>query len=270
MIKKMVLETALGLGLAVFFVGRDLVSYVRTSAGYVTDAVKDTVPLQFQIDRARGMINDLVPEIRKNLHEIAREQVEVERMARRIAESEAALAGAEEGILRLTSDLKSDKEVFVYAGRTYRPEQVKADLQNRFERFKTNKATLDTQRQIYETRLRKLDARRQQLDGMLAQRQKLQVEVENLEARLKMLAAVQTASDYALDDSKLARAKELIQDLKTRLDVEERIADADGALHGEIPLEDPVAEDIVEQVTDYFSPTEAIEVALAESKGAND
>ena len=54
-----------------------MLSYIRTSAGYVTDAVQDAVPIEFQVDRARGMIQDLVPEVRKNMHVIAKEEVEV-------------------------------------------------------------------------------------------------------------------------------------------------------------------------------------------------
>ncbi len=67
--------------------GRDVFSYLRTSAGYVTDAVRESVPIEFQVDRARGMIQDLVPEVRKNMHVIAKEEVEVERLDEQIAES---------------------------------------------------------------------------------------------------------------------------------------------------------------------------------------
>ena len=57
---------------------------------------------------------------------------------------------------------------------------------------------------------------------MLAAKRKLEVDVEHLEARLKMVEAAQTTSDYAFDDSRLSRVKELITDLRTRLDVAER------------------------------------------------
>ena len=36
---------------ALLFLGRDLVSYVRTSAGYVQNSVTDAVPMEFQITR---------------------------------------------------------------------------------------------------------------------------------------------------------------------------------------------------------------------------
>ena len=45
------------------------------------------MPIEFQIERARDMIKDLVPEIRKNMHVIAKEEVEVKRLDEQIADS---------------------------------------------------------------------------------------------------------------------------------------------------------------------------------------
>ena len=56
MLKKIViggLATALAVG---FIFGRDASSYVTTTASKVTNSVKGSVPIQFEIDRARKMI----------------------------------------------------------------------------------------------------------------------------------------------------------------------------------------------------------------------
>ncbi len=264
MIKKAIIGTGLVLALAAVVFGTGVYSYVRTSAGYLSEAVTDNVPLDFQIDRARGLIRDLVPEIRKNMHVIAKEEVEVERLERETADAEAKLAKAKGDILRLTSDLGTGKDVFVYAGRNYTASEVKSDLHNRFERFKTSEATLATLREIHKARQTSLDAAREQLKNTLAEKRRLEVEVENLEARLKMVAAAQTTSEYNFDDSKLARAKELINDLRARLDVAERLVHSDGHFQGEIPLDEPAPENIVDQVTEYFGQQEAAPEALAQ------
>lgn len=124
MIKKLILGGGIVLVLALLFFGWDLVSYVHTSAGYVSQAVKDSVPMEFQIDRARGMIEGLEPDIRKNLHEIAKAQVDVERLEKEIAETETRLAKAREHIMQLKDDLDSGQEVLTYAGRTFTAEQA--------------------------------------------------------------------------------------------------------------------------------------------------
>ena len=117
---------------------------------------------------------------------------------------------------------------------------MKCDLANRFERFKTSDATLASLREILTARQQSLDAARQKLDGMLACKRQLEVDVENLEARLKMVEVAQTASNYQFDDSQLGRVKELIGDLRGRLSVEEKMLHAEGTLQGEIPVEQPV------------------------------
>ena len=240
--------------LGLLFVGRDAISYIRTSAGYVTDSVQEAVPIEFQIDRARGMIQDLVPEVRKNMHIIAKEEVEVQRLEEQIAGTEAKLGKDKEQLMRLKTDLAAAKDVFKYAGRSYSAEEVRTDLANRFERFKTNDATLASLKEIRNARQKSLAAARQKLEGMLASKRQLQVEVENLEARLQMIAAAKATSNYQFDDSRLGRVKELVSNLRNRLEVAEKLVNAEVNFQGEIPLEKSTPENIVEQVTEYFGP----------------
>ena len=64
--------------------GRHLSSYVRTSISLVTDSVKQAVPLDFEINRARNEVKNIMPEIRKNMQTIAKEEVEVDRLQQEI------------------------------------------------------------------------------------------------------------------------------------------------------------------------------------------
>lgn len=242
-----------GLGLlSVVCFGRDAISYVGTSAGWLKQSVKNSVPIEFEIERARKMVKDLVPDIRKNMHIIAQEEVEVARLDQQIAQADKKLAKDRGELVRLKNDLASPQAVYQYASRSYTQQQVKTDLANRFERYKTSDATLASLREIHTARQRGLDAARQKLEGMLAAKRKLEVDVENLEARLKMVEVAQTTSNYSFDDSQLGRAKELISDLRTRLNVAEKMVTVESEFQDEIPLSEPVAENIVEQVTEYF------------------
>jgi peptidoglycan hydrolase CwlO-like protein len=263
MIKRVILGTGVALVLTLVFVGRDAVSYVRTSLGYVKDSVHESVPIAFQIDRARQMIKDLEPEVRKNMHLIAKEEVEVERLKTQVSALEARLAKEEDELKRLHADVKSGKAAFEYGGRKYSVEEVRADLSCRFERLKTGQATLKSLREICTARGKSLDAARQKLEGMLAARRQLKVDVENLEARMQMVAAAQTTSNYSFDDSQLGRVKELVNDLRTRLDVTERLVGAEATFHDEIPVNQPAPANIVEQIGEYFAKPQAAGVAAA-------
>lgn len=253
MIRRAIVGTGVTLLLALFFFGRDAVSYVRTSTGYVKESVQSSIPMGFQLDRARGMIKDLTFEIRKNMHIIAKEEIEVERFQKQIEAAQAALAKDKEALLKLKTDLASGKKTFEYGARKYTAEQVRTDLANRFERYKTSEATLASLQDIHRARQRSLDAARQKLEGTLAAKRQLQVDVENLEARRQMLAAAQTSSNFQFDDSQLGRVKELVGDLRTRLDVAERLVNAENSFRDEIPVDQPTPANIVEQISEHFS-----------------
>ena len=265
MIKKVILATAGVCLVGLVLLGRDAVSYFRTSAGWVKDSVRNSVPLDFEIDRARRMVKELVPDIRKNMHVIAKEEVEVQNLKKQIVQMETRLGKDRGELVRLKTDLGSGNNVFQYAGRSYNVSQVKVDMANRFERYKTNDATLASLREIQNARERSLAAAREKLEGMLAAKRQLEVDVESLEARLKMVEVAQTSSEFNLDDSRLSRVKELIADLRTRLDVAERLTTAEGAFRDQIPLseDDAAPANIVDEVTEYLRLDPAQQVAEA-------
>jgi regulator of replication initiation timing len=229
-----------------------LCSYVSTGYRRAADSVEQSVPMEFQIDRARNMVKDLEPEIRRSMHVIAKEEVEVAELDKRL---ETAVENAEKDkkeIMQLQSDLSSGKSVFRYAGHTYSEEQVKEDLARRFNRYKTVDGTIESLEQMRNARQRNLDAARQKLTAMIAAQRQLQVDVENLEAKLKLVEVAEASSDFQFDDSHLAQAKQLITDIRTRLDVASKLANADTNFQDEIPLDETDAEDVTEQVAEYF------------------
>ena len=154
--------------------------------------------------------------------------------------------------MRLQSDLQTGKSVFKYAGHQYTVGEVKQDLSRRFTRFKTSDATIDSLCDMRTARQRNLDAARQKLAAMMSSQRQLLVEVENLEAQLKLVEVAQASSDLQLDDSQLARAKGLMANIRAKLDVAAKLANADTTFHDEIPLDGPAPEDISEQVAEYF------------------
>lgn len=250
--KSLLVGGAVALLLGLFF-GRDACSYLSTSVGWMKNTVKTNVPIEFQIDRARQMIKDLDPEIRRNMHLIAQEEVEIEKLAGQVDDQEAALAKARGDILRLKKDLETGDTAFYYASRRYTEDQVKSDLESRFERFKVNEATLEKNQKIHAIRQQKLDAARQRLEEMLTAKRELEVQVENLEAELEMLKVAKTASDFNIDNSQLARTKELIEDIRTRIQVESKLVN-EVEVAGQIPLEEETKsnEDIADRISKYF------------------
>ena len=139
-------------------------------------------------------------------------------------------------------------------------------LSRRFSRFKVSDETLSHLESMLDARSKNLDAARQKLTAMVSAQKKLETDITNLEAKRKLVEVAQASSDVIFDDSQLARAKELITDIRTKLDVAAKLANADVNYHAEIPLDAADSEDVTEQVAAYFelrvSPIE-LEVATA-------
>ena len=242
----------LGLGF-----GRNAMSYMKTTLNKVSDTVKNSVSIGYEIDRARQMIKDLTPEIRRNMHLIAREEIQVHQLEERVAAADDRLARDRKEILRIKEvlDHSQGEEFCQLASRTYPVARVNVDLTNRFKHYKTADETSFNLRKVWDARQRTLAAARQKLNGMLAAKQQLEIDVENLEARLKMVEVAQTTSEFNFDDSHLARTRELVSDIHTRIEVSAKLLDAQTDFHARIPLDLPEeTEDISDQIAQYFTP----------------
>jgi len=253
MLKKVLFVGAAAALLLGLFFGRDAVSYVSTSWKSVRSSVRNSVPVEFEITRARDMIKDLDKPIRANMEAIARREVEVEKLASQIAAEKEQLATARNQILRLNRHLR-DGSTFVYKDNSYTADQVKKDLANRFERFRAQESTTAKNEQILAAGQKTLDAAREKLNAMRSSRADLEVKVADLEARQKLVEVQNASSDFNIDDSQLSRTKELVEGIQSRIEVAEKLVNAQGKYNFEIPLDDEesVPENISEQITDYF------------------
>lgn len=252
MLKKLALVGLVGTVGAVGLAGTGAWSYVRTGMSSASDTVRESVPVEWEIKRARQMITDLKPEIARNLHIVAREEVGVKNLAEQIAAKEQQLDKSKAEIVRLSEDLKGGDVVFVYAGRSYSDDQVREDLANRFKQFKVHEQTTAKLTQVLTAREKNLDAARRKLDEMLSAKRELEVEVENLQARLTMVQVAQASSPVAIDDSQLSNTRRLLEDIRTRIDVAEQMVASEGALSGAIDLDEPSSPELLNEIADYF------------------
>lgn len=256
MVKKGIAIGAAVLLLLGLLFGRNGASYISTFAGSVQDSVHDSIPVTFEIERAKRMIKDLDPEVQRNMHLIAKEEVEVSNLREQIGVAERQLAKSKSDIERLTRDLKQGGSEFVYAGKSYTEKQVENDLARRFEQFKVKSSTLEKLQQVLAARERGLSAGREKLKAMQAAKQQLEVDVANMEARLEMVRVAQSTSDFNFDDSHLARTRELVQDIGARIDVAEKLVNAETSYPGQIDLDEPETTNITEQITEYFEQSD--------------
>ena len=175
MLKKILIGSAIAAGLGTFVFGRDTISYLRTGCRNVRQAVKAEVPVEFEIERARTMVDQLVPEIRQCMHVIAEQQVDIEHLTAALDKKSGDLGRQKDAIMALRSDLGSGKSTFTYASQKFTSNDVKRDLSNRFDRYKAAEEMLAADKKILAARGQTLVANRDKLEGLMQDKKELEI-----------------------------------------------------------------------------------------------
>jgi chromosome segregation ATPase len=252
MLKKILLGSALTASAGGLLLGTSAYSYVKTGIHSLRDSVKDQIPVEVEIKRARELISDLKPEIASNLKLIAREEVEVAKLQREVNVKQTSLAKSKDSILKLKEDLQSGVRYVTYQGKKYSIEQVRQDLGDRFKHHQSLEATSDKLVKILDARERNLIAARRKLDEMLAAKRELEVQVENLQARLTMVQVAQAGNQFAVDDGAISQVRQALDEIATRIDVAEKLASGVDEI-GSVPVEAlEHHEDLAERISAYF------------------
>lgn len=252
LVKKGVLGTAVGAGLLALLFGSSAPSYLKTAYHRVRHTAHDAVPVQFEIDRARQQVNELEPELHRNIESIARAEVEIEHLDREIAATRENLDREGKALMALREHL-STGDVKLTGGVSYSPEEVKADMARRLEHYKTIKGILADKETTLQLRKKALIAAREQNARMKSQKMTLMTQIEGIETRLRQIEATQAANEFNFDDSALARAKQSVAELSKRVEVIARVTEQEGRYAGnELPVILEPGRDIVKEVDAEF------------------
>ena len=86
----------------------------------------------------------------------------------------------------------------------------------------------------------------------------------NLEARLEMVKVAQSTCEFNFDNSRLSRTRELVRDISCRIDVTEKLVNANTTNIGQINLdEEESGVDIIDQITAYFEKSKEADASVA-------
>jgi hypothetical protein len=237
--------------------GKDVVSYVRSSAKSVQAVVKDSVPIEFELKRARDLLEEIIPEMRANVRLIAQEEVEVAALKVDITKNQESLKDEELRIAKLRDVLAEPKTQYCFAGREYPRSYVKEDLANRFERFKESEVILASKQKLLVSRENSLHAAMQMLEQTRSRKRMLQDKIESLASQHRLVKAASVGSGIQVDNSKLAQTEKLINEIKKRLDVAERVLAHESQFVQAIPVDAVPEEDLLTQVDEYFQARDA-------------
>lgn len=251
--RRLAVASAAALGLYTF--GDDGYSYVSTATRMVSGQVGDQIPISFEIERARTMIGQLTPDIKRNMVVIAQEEVGVETLRSEVKNADRALSKQQESLLQLRQQAEAGQTMLKIGSRTASPTEVDRELDRRFTRFRLLEATLAAKQDLLASREESLAAARGKLEAMLNAKRDLEIQAENLEARLRTLHSDAMAQRLEFDDCDVSKCQALVNDLRARLDVAEKMIVAEGKFD-ESFVSTPISSGSVRQEIDtYFAST---------------
>lgn len=230
-------------------------SYTSTAFSKVRGTFKKSVPLEFELERLRHEVAQLIPEMKQSFSRIADEMVAVENLDKEIKSSTTALAKQKQVLLAMTRDLESGKKLISYDGREYSADRVARRLERDWATYKNGEAEVKSKQDLLDAKQTALDATKERLSSIRVQKQELEVEIAKLEADLKTVRLAQTKNQFHFDDSRLARCKAAVQEMKNRLTAEKYASDLANQFGNEIvPVEKKVqpTSQIIHEIRAHF------------------
>lgn len=205
--------------------------------------VERQISPEFEIERIRGQIAKLSPDMNRHIEKIAEATVECASLQRKIELVSSELDKRQKDMLAMTEKVERG---LIPVG--YTPTNMKEKLARDLKSYKNCERDLSNKQKLLEAKQKALEAARNQLRTIQTSRQELEVEVARLEAELAQVRAETAASKIVLDDSRLGKIKGSIEKLRETIEREKQVVELTGQFGG-----DPVVEAKVEPVKDVVA-----------------
>ena len=260
----------LGIGTVVVggvLLGTDAGSFLRSSFKSVRTAVKDQIPVEFELKRARDLLDEAGPEMRQNVRLIAEQEVEIAHAKAEVKRAEQSLAEETLRVQKLRECLADAQQTRFTLGQfTYGRDQLKQELARRFQRYTDAEQGLAEKKKLLEAREQNVVAAMQALEAARAQRAHLEAQIETLEAKHRLAKAASPGSDaqVRIDNDRLAQAEKLVAQIRKQLEVNERVLAHDAKFTQPITIDVIDEKELIEKFDAHFQGRGGNSTAKAE------
>ena len=138
--------------------GSDLTSMISTTAKSVQRKVKQSVPLEFELQRAKEKISEILPDLQSQVRMIAEEEVAVAKLAKEVSADEARLESQESKLTLLREKMRTRQVSYSVGQIDLNRQQMTEQFQARFNHFKQSKLSLEAKWKLLEKRKEGLSA----------------------------------------------------------------------------------------------------------------
>jgi septal ring factor EnvC (AmiA/AmiB activator) len=242
--------------------GTDAVSYVKTTAKSMRTAVKDQVPIEFEIRRARDMLDEIIPEMHANIRLVARQEVEIANIKADIAQHEKSLAEEQARVHKLRESMNTAQASYSFGSVKYTRDQVKDELSRKFDQYKESEMSLAGKKRLLENQERSLAASLQIIERTRSRKSALEQQIASLDSQFRLVCAASGGSNLAINDGKLAQTERLIAQVKKQIDVAERVLAHEAKFTDTLQVDVINESDLMASIDEHFNAPAKADVQI--------
>ncbi|HXE53976.1 MAG TPA: hypothetical protein VN541_13225 [Tepidisphaeraceae bacterium] len=242
--------TALVAGGLVF--GSDLGSYIHSSCREVRAAVKDNIPIEFELRRARDLLDGVGPELHRNIRLVAEQEVEIANLKSDLAQGETNLVDEKHRVEKLRNCLSTSDVSFTFGDLSYSRAQLTQELSRQFAHYKEAENAIVAKRQLLDSRQHSLAAAMEAMETAKTQKATLEAQIDGLESQYRLVQAASGGTELQIDQSKLSQAQKVVGDIRKQLAVAEHVLAHEAKFTSDVPMDAVNEKDLLTQVDEHF------------------
>ena len=257
-VKRGIVITVIALVVGGVLFGDDVFSYAKSSLKLTQETAKNSVPIEFELRRAKDLLEEIIPEIHANVQMIATEEVEIANLKKELSDSVDSVATEKQKVTRLRDDLAQNKDTYTFGNKQFTRTEVTEELAWRFDRLKEAELVLESKKRLLSARENSLKSATELLEKTRSQKRLLASKIEGLESQHRLIKATAVGSGIQIDNSKLAQTEKLLGEIKTRLDVAERVLSHESKFVQNTQIDIVEEKDLVEEVNEYLATEKSL------------
>ena len=141
-------------GLFAFFLGAfllfgaELGSMLKTSARSLQISARESIPVEFELQRAKEKILEILPDLQSQVRKIAEEEVAIAALTQEVQQDEQRILKQESTLADLRDSMRTTQVSYTINGRDMDRSQLTEHLKVRFDHFKQAQHSLDCKQRL--------------------------------------------------------------------------------------------------------------------------
>jgi chromosome segregation ATPase len=191
--------------------------YAKTAFRNAKASLKQEISPEFMLQTAREEAAQLLPDLRKQISQVAAKDTEVKNLREEVVMIETNLDKQKVRIKAMKEELQTGKATVTWNERPYSSKLLSDRLSRELTASQRVAKELEAKKKLLDAEERSLDAARETLANWQSVKEQIDLEIARLENEVQTLKLAQNRSNFQLDDSRLSKIKGMLNEVRDRV-----------------------------------------------------